>query len=836
MSERDVHAWLAAWDPDTEDLPDDVARALDRDPVLRARFDARFAPTDLSGLPVPEGLGTRMLKGRRPISPGWLLAAVAVLAVTTGLGTLVLSPFSSHEPATLGFNAPRDVAAGPAPEAPRSVALRQPVGAAMAPASGRFALNLADMPPPPRRVPHRSTKYVQPPPGGPLQYIAVQSSRTGECGAALDAVQEGMRESIDHAALFRGAWLCFSERHQRALERGGLELREVLRHLEGPPSARLTAPASQELPPWARPAPDGLERRLHEFEWSSPFQEVVLDMFGEGRVSDALYRDLYMEGSLGRTLAAQPELAGPDAIARRLFILHQALGGDIGRLLEKHRKSDKRLLWSLYDETAALAPELARTVASTAPRLSLPMPQMVERFEVPGDRPVEVEIRPRPAPIRVLPFTATNDRSHSTFGVDVDTAAYSLARGALLDRNVRPREASVRIEELINAIPYDLPPPSSTPFAVHTEVSTAPWNEEDLVLRVGIQAQRIPRTERKPLHLTFLVDTSCSMTGSLELARTALTELVGELTPADTVALVTFGAEVTDLLAPTSGAERRAISAAIGRMATEGSTRLDAGLRRAYAVASRHADPGAENRVVLLTDGGANVGATDVEGLLPLIRGHADEGITLTTLAFAGDHRDALLESLTDQADGNHHYVGDFDDVRRVLVDGMLGHFMLVARDVKVQVAFDPAAVESWRQIGYTNRAMAAQDFRNDARDGGEVGSGHQVTALYVLRGVQRDHLGALALRWEPPGPQGQGREMSVALERGRQTSWRRSSADHRIALTAAVLGGRLRREEWASELRSPVWFELAEDAVRIEHPIDEELLAMVKRAAQLGR
>ncbi|MEZ4439201.1 MAG: von Willebrand factor type A domain-containing protein, partial [Polyangiaceae bacterium] len=338
------------------------------------------------------------------------------------------------------------------------------------------------------------------------------------------------------------------------------------------------------------------------------------------------------------------------------------------------------------------------------------------------------------------PIDPTRDPM-STFAIDVDTGTFPLLRRTHQAGNRLSPEA-VRPEEIINYFDYGYPGPEQEALVVHLHSAPSPFERGHEILRVGVQARRVERSQRKPAHLVYLVDVSGSMDAAdkLGLAKESLRLLTDNLRPGDTVALCTYAGNVREVLPPTPIAERQRILDAIDDLTSEGSTAMSDGITLAYDLAERTLVPGHVNRVVVLSDGDANVGAVSHEEILGLIDRQRRRGITLSTIGFGtGNYNDAMMEQLADEGDGNYRYVDSPREAQKVFVDEIDGMLEVVAKDVKVQIAFDPRVVQSYRLIGYENRDVADADFRDDTVDGGEVGAGHHATALYdvVLRPVR---------------------------------------------------------------------------------------------------
>ncbi|RMH19155.1 MAG: VWA domain-containing protein, partial [Gemmatimonadetes bacterium] len=324
----------------------------------------------------------------------------------------------------------------------------------------------------------------------------------------------------------------------------------------------------------------------------------------------------------------------------------------------------------------------------------------------------------------------------STFAIDVDRASYANVRRILREGRLPPADA-VRVEELINYFPYaDPAPEGDDPLAARAEIGRAPWNPQHLLVRVSLRARPVETEALPPSNLVFLVDVSGSMQSpdKLPLLKRALALLVDQLRPQDRVAIVVYAGAAGVVLESTPGSDRATILEALGRLEAGGSTAGAAGIELAYAVARRNRIEGGNNRVILATDGDFNVGPSSEGELIRLIERRRAEGTFLTVLGFGtGNLQDAKMEQLADHGNGNFAYIDGLLEARKVLVSEMGGTLHTVAKDVKLQVEFNPALVRAYRLIGYENRMLAAEDFADDRKDGGEMGAGHTVTALYEL-------------------------------------------------------------------------------------------------------
>jgi len=337
----------------------------------------------------------------------------------------------------------------------------------------------------------------------------------------------------------------------------------------------------------------------------------------------------------------------------------------------------------------------------------------------------------------VNPFLDTQDDHLSTFAMDVDTASYTVARNYLRDVNQLPDPDSVRSEEFINYFSVDYPSPTDDAFVIHLAAAPAPFGDDGhYLLQVGLQGRYVALEDRQPAILTFVIDVSGSMAGDtrLGLVKESLTLLVNNLRDDDFVSIVTYADGAKIVLEPTSVYNREMILNRIDSLQTEGSTYAEAGLKLGYDVAKSVYRDEAINRVILLSDGVANVGETGPDSILNIVADHVSRGITLSTIGFGmGNYNDVLMEQLANDGNGNYHYVDEIREARRVFVHNLTSTLQVIAYDAKIQVDFNPDVTDRYRLIGYENRAVADDDFRNDTIDAGEVGAGHSVTALYEL-------------------------------------------------------------------------------------------------------
>ncbi|GAB5527214.1 MAG: VWA domain-containing protein [Roseivirga sp.] len=341
-------------------------------------------------------------------------------------------------------------------------------------------------------------------------------------------------------------------------------------------------------------------------------------------------------------------------------------------------------------------------------------------------------------------FHAPWKNPFSTFSIDVDAASYSNMR-RFINRGQLPPKDAVKIEELINYFGYDYESPSGKhPFAVNHEVSVAPWNPKHQLVHIGLQGEKIETDNLPAANLVFLLDVSGSMNApdKLPLLKKSLKLLVNEMRPEDKVAIVVYAGAAGEVLPSTSGKEKDKILSALDKLSAGGSTAGGAGIKLAYKIAKQNFIKDGNNRIILATDGDFNVGASSDKAMEDLIEEKRDEGVFLTVLGFGtGNYKDSKMEILADKGNGNHAYIDNILEAKKVLVNEFGGTLFTIAKDVKIQVEFNPATVQAYRLIGYENRKLNDEDFNNDKKDAGELGAGHTVTALYEIIpvGVKND-------------------------------------------------------------------------------------------------
>lgn len=463
------------------------------------------------------------------------------------------------------------------------------------------------------------------------------------------------------------------------------------------------------------------------------------------------------------------------------------------------------------------------------------------------------------------PFLAAKQNPLSTFSIDVDTASYSKTRMFLLDHGRLPPTDAVRIEELVNYFPYDYAGPEDEhPFAAHVEVAGCPWKPEHRLVRIGIKGEEMPQKERPSSNLVFLLDVSGSMrdNNKLPLLKRGMKLLVDQLGENDRVAMVVYAGAAGLVLPSTTGDQKQTILDALQRLQAGGSTDGGQGIQLAYQLALDNFIPGGTNRVILCTDGDFNVGVTSDSDLVRMVEEKAKQDIYLTVLGFGvGNHNDAMLEQISNKGNGNYAFIDTDHEARKVLVEQMSGTLVTIAKDVKIQVEFNPRTVAAYRLLGYENRLLAAEDFNDDTKDAGEVGAGHTVTALYeiVPAGVESDvniakidplryqtagevadevHAGemlTLKIRYKPP-EEDESKLLAYAVtDRGQ--SFAAASPDYKFAAAVASFGMLLRDSEYKGEANYDAVLEIATEGVAAdESGYRSEFLSMVERARLLAQ
>lgn len=466
-----------------------------------------------------------------------------------------------------------------------------------------------------------------------------------------------------------------------------------------------------------------------------------------------------------------------------------------------------------------------------------------------GEPGPEVVVPPKPEPKRepgfhaygTNPFVKTADDIKSTFSLDVDTGSYTVMRRYLTEGKLPPAEA-IRVEEFLNFFRYKDPAPDGETFAIHLEAAPSRFGRGLHLLRVGIKAKEIAKKDRMPAVLTFVIDTSGSMedNGRLEMVKAALKLLVEQLGEGDLVGIVKYTDDATVVLEHTDNKE--AILKALEPLHPENSTNAEAGIRLGYQLAGKKFRKESINRVILCSDGVANVGRTGPDEILRLIGDQKAKGVTLTSIGVGmGTYNDTLLEQLANKGNGGYHYIDDLKEAKRVFVEQLTGTLQTVAMDAKVQVEFDPAVVVKHRLIGYENRKMANEDFRNDKKDAGEVGAGHNVVALYEIELAEgakdADRLVKAAVRFREPDSKEMVEHMRGLTRGAVKKEFRGASLNYQLSAIVAEFAEILRKSPHAEAATlEGVAGEAGRLAKELKQDDVTELVELVKKAQTLKR
>ena len=486
--------------------------------------------------------------------------------------------------------------------------------------------------------------------------------------------------------------------------------------------------------------------------------------------------------------------------------------------------------------TSSLAPETLTKRNKPNPATPPAMPRYMREDDYPQPYPSDMFFQE----YGTSRFVPTRHDNLSTFAVDVDDASYTLVRRYLREGNLPPVDA-IRVEEFVNHFDYGLTAPDYQKFGVTSRLANSPFDDSTIFLMVGIKGRDIEHRERKPLNLTFVVDVSGSMgyDNRMEVVKYGLKELVGQLNKNDRVAIVTYGSGARVLLTATQGNRRGEIERAVNCLYPGGSTNAEAGLRLGYQIANQQFVNGHVNRIVLFSDGVANVGLTNAEALRETIQDCARHGVTLSSIGVGmGNYNDVLLEKLAQYGDGRYSYVNDAREAHKVLVQEFLGNMEILARDTKIQVEFDPRQVTSYRLLGYENRAVADNKFRDNREDGGEIGPGHEVVALYELVMNRRKPSGEIAtvtVRWKDD----EGREvseMSQPIQINRRSRLQDFSPEMRTAIASGKLAEKLKHTLFVRDLSYEDLYRFAEPLLE-QRPSEQtyELIELIDRAGKMS-
>jgi len=435
-------------------------------------------------------------------------------------------------------------------------------------------------------------------------------------------------------------------------------------------------------------------------------------------------------------------------------------------------------------------------------------------------------------------FKMVNAAPLSTFSIDVDKAGYSNVRRMINNGQEIPKDA-VKIEEMINYFHYDYPQPTGKhPFSINTEVAQTPWNKKNKLVKIGLQGKNVPLSNIPPSNLVFLIDVSGSMNSQdkLPLLKSAFKLLVNQLRDEDKISIVTYAGAAGLVLEPTS--DKNKILEALNRLNAGGSTAGGQGIQLAYKTAEENFIKNGNNRVILATDGDFNVGASSDQAMEDLIVGKRESGVFLTCLGFGtGNYQDSKMETLADKGNGNHAYIDSMQEAQRILGTEFGGTLFTIAKDVKIQVEFNPAKVQAYRLIGYENRLLNDEDFNDDKKDAGELGSGHTVTALYEIIpvGVKSEWLkdiddlkysekkpkgnssDLLTVKFRYKEPDGTKSELIEKVVNDEDCEVKNASDDFKFAASVAMFGMQLRDSEYVKETTKEDIISLAEKAKGVD-------------------
>ncbi len=446
------------------------------------------------------------------------------------------------------------------------------------------------------------------------------------------------------------------------------------------------------------------------------------------------------------------------------------------------------------------------------------------------------------------------DHPLSTFSIDTDTASYSNIRRFLLQGQLPPSDA-VRIEECLNYFTYDYPPPDGdAPFSIHAEVAGCPWNPAHRLAKIGIQGRTVSNEQRPAANLVFLLDVSGSMNHpkKLPLLKESMRLLVEQLGESDHIAIVVYAGAAGMVLPSTSASQAKKIGDAIDQLQAGGSTNGAIGITLAYQTTVENMVPNGINRVILCTDGDFNVGITDRSELTKLIEDKAKSGVFLSVLGFGmGNIKDDTMEGLADRGNGNYAYIDSFNEAKKVLVDQVSGTLVTIAKDVKIQVHFNPAQVAGYRLIGYDNRRLANRDFADDTKDAGEIGAGHSVTALYEIVPASTPDSDAEAVTNQPSIPRNAGGELFTVKLRYKQpndqssqesqfavtdrgTSFNEASSDFRFAAAVTQFAMLLKNSAHRGQATYDSTLELTDSASNDAKGYRKEFFDLVRQARGL--
>ncbi|TAE48679.1 MAG: VWA domain-containing protein [Cytophagales bacterium] len=403
------------------------------------------------------------------------------------------------------------------------------------------------------------------------------------------------------------------------------------------------------------------------------------------------------------------------------------------------------------------------------------------------------------------PFVNVNEIPNSTFSIDVDNASYTYAR-SIIENGSLPSPKMIRIEEFINYFDYDYPQPTGkSPFSVYQEVATCPWKDNHKLVHIGLQGKKIDNKDRKNANLVFLIDVSGSMQdqNKLPLLKKSFEILVNELNEDDKVSIVVYAGAAGLVLPPTSGGNKKVILEALNNLKAGGSTAGGEGLRLAYNVAEKNKLTNGNNRVIIASDGDFNVGESSDEAMQQLIEEKRKTGVFITVLGFGlGNYQDNKMEIIANKGNGNYYYIDNYSEAKKIFSTGLTGTLITIAKDVKIQVEFNPSVVKKYRLLGYENRLLNKEDFEDDKKDAGEIGAGHAVTAIYEVELYQNTNNAKIAeLRTRYKSPQGENSLLMTQNIQNDTQSFEESSNNFRFSAAVAGFALCLRESKYKENL-----------------------------------
>ncbi|MBF0432409.1 MAG: von Willebrand factor type A domain-containing protein [Fibrobacteria bacterium] len=431
------------------------------------------------------------------------------------------------------------------------------------------------------------------------------------------------------------------------------------------------------------------------------------------------------------------------------------------------------------------------------------------------------------------PFHLTSEDSLSTFAIDVDNGSYTLARKKL-QQGLAPDPASIRVEEFLNYFEQDYPEPDNGPLAVYIDGAVSPFRDSLVLLRIGLKGKELVQEERKVWNFTFLVDVSGSMTSRLAMVKYSLNVLVDNMQEGDQISLCTYAGSVSTKIAPTTMDDKEIIKTAINNLSSGGGTAMSSGIQNAYNTNMLGFKQGGVNRVIVCSDGDANIGDTSQESIHALIANYIDSGITLSTIGYGqGNYNDQLMEQLADKGNGNYYYVDSQEEGKRLFTDELASTMQVIAKDVKLQIEFAAKSVLKYRLIGYKNQSIPDFDFVKEDTDAGELGAGHRVTALYELLLTENpgNRLGSISLHYKDPDTDATVPKEYLVQKEAINSDFSTSASRFRFCAGVAEFAELLRASPYATGTTLAELETIISESIDTGDAKDNELLDLVKIA-----